>query len=210
MQVYYNQDTNKKLIKDKVVAIIGYGSQGRAHALNLRDSGCKNVIVALRPGSKSIDKAKADSMTVESVKIAAATADIVMMCTPDEIQADIWNDHVKDNIRDGSAIAFAHGLNIHFSLIKPPNTLDVIMIAPKGPGHTVRSEFVRGGGVPCLIAVNHNASGDAHDLALSYARAIGGGHSGIIETTFWEECETDLFGEQAVLCGGLVELIRAG
>ncbi|MEN2494798.1 MAG: Ketol-acid reductoisomerase (NADP(+)) [Hyphomicrobiaceae bacterium hypho_1] len=210
MQVYYNQDANINLIKNKSIAIIGYGSQGRAHALNLHDSGCKNITVALRPGSRSASKAKADGMTVKSFAKATAAADLVMMCIPDEVQSDIWNDHIADNIKDGSAIAFAHGLNIHFSLIEPRKTLDVIMIAPKGPGHTVRSEYIRGGGVPCLIAINQDTSGTAHDLALSYASAIGGGYSGIIKTTFKEECETDLFGEQAVLCGGLVELIRAG
>jgi ketol-acid reductoisomerase len=210
MRVYYDRDADINLIKGKKVAIVGYGSQGHAHALNLRDSGCGEVAIALRPGSASAKKAEADGLPVKSVAEAAAWADLIMMCAPDELQADIWSDHIADNIRDGSAIAFAHGLNVHFNLIEPRDTIDVVMVAPKGPGHTVRSEYQGGGGVPCLIAVNRDASGNAHDLALSYACAIGGGRSGVIETTFKEECETDLFGEQVVLCGGLVELIRAG
>ncbi|MEM7429909.1 MAG: ketol-acid reductoisomerase [Pseudomonadota bacterium] len=210
MRVYYDRDADVNLIKDRKVAIIGYGSQGHAHALNLRDSGVKEIAIALRPGSASAKKAEAEGLKVMSVAEAAAWADLMMMCAPDELQADIWKDHIADNIRDGAAIAFAHGLNVHFNLIEPRSTIDVVMIAPKGPGHTVRSEYQRGGGVPCLIAISQDASGNAHDLALSYASAIGGGRSGIIETTFQEECETDLFGEQVVLCGGLVELIRAG
>jgi ketol-acid reductoisomerase len=210
MRVYYDRDADINLIKGKKVAIVGYGSQGHAHALNLRDSGCGEVAIALRPGSGSARKAEADGLPVKSVAEAAAWADMIMMCAPDELQADIWTDHIAGNIRDGSAIAFAHGLNVHFNLIEPRDTIDVVMIAPKGPGHTVRSEYQGGGGVPCLIAVDRDASGNAHDLALSYACAIGGGRSGVIETTFKEECETDLFGEQVVLCGGLVELIRAG
>ena len=210
MRVYYDRDADLNLIKSKNVAVVGYGSQGRAHTLNMKDSGVENVAVALRPGSASAKKAEADGVKVMSVAEAAAWADLIMMCAPDELQADIWSDHIADNIRDGAAIAFAHGLNVHFNLIEPRDTIDVVMIAPKGPGHTVRGEYQKGGGVPCLIAIDQDASGNAQDLALSYASAIGGGRSGIIETTFKEECETDLFGEQVVLCGGLVELIRAG
>jgi len=210
MRVYYDRDADLNLIKAKKVVIVGYGSQGHAHALNLRDSGVKELAVGLRPGSASAAKAEKAGLTVMAVAEAAKWADLVMMLTPDELQADIYRDHIAPNLRDGAAIAFAHGLNIHFNLIEPKKTLDVIMIAPKGPGHTVRGEYQRGGGVPCLMAVAQNASGNAHDLCLSYASAIGGGRSGIIETSFREECETDLFGEQVVLCGGLVELIRAG
>ena len=210
MRVYYDRDADINLINSKKVAIVGYGSQGRAHALNLKDSGAKNIGVALREGSSSAKKAEADGLKVYSVSEAAKWADLMMMAAPDELQAGIFNEHIARNIKDGSAIAFAHGLNVHFNLIEPKDTLDVIMIAPKGPGHTVRGEYEKGGGVPCLIAVHQDASGKAHDLALSYASGVGGGRSGIIETTFKEECETDLFGEQAVLCGGLVELIRAG
>ena len=210
MRVYYDRDADLNLIKSKKVAIVGYGSQGRAHALNLRDSGAKDVAIALKPGSATAKKVEADGLPVKSVAEAAAWADLIMMCAPDELQADIWADHIAGNIRDGAAIAFAHGLNVHFNLIEPKKTIDVVMIAPKGPGHTVRGEYQKGGGVPCLIAIDQDASGNAHDLALSYACAIGGGRSGVIETTFKEECETDLFGEQVVLCGGLVELIRGG
>ncbi len=210
MRVYYDRDADLNLIKSKKVAIVGYGSQGRAHALNLKDSGCKELAIALRPDSTTAKKVEADGLKVMSVADAAKWADLIMMATPDELQADIYKDHIESNIRDGAAIAFAHGLNVHFQLIEPKSTVDVVMIAPKGPGHTVRGEYQKGGGVPCLIAVNHDASGNAHDLALSYACGVGGGRSGVIETTFKEECETDLFGEQAVLCGGLVELIRAG
>jgi ketol-acid reductoisomerase len=210
MRVYYDRDADVNLIKDRRVAIIGYGSQGRAHALNLKDSGARQVVVALRPQSPTARKAEADDLEVRSVADAAKWADLMMMATPDELQADIWREQIAGNIRDGAAIAFAHGLNVHFNLIEPKSSVDVIMIAPKGPGHTVRSEYLKGGGVPCLIAIAQDATGNAHDLALSYASAIGGGRSGVIETTFKEECETDLFGEQVVLCGGLVELIRAG
>jgi ketol-acid reductoisomerase len=210
MRVYYDRDADLNLIKAKKVAIVGYGSQGRAHALNLRDSGVKDVAIALKPGSATAKKVEADGLPVKSVGDAAKWADLIMMCAPDELQADIWKDHIAANIRDGAAIAFAHGLNVHFNLIEPKKTVDVVMIAPKGPGHTVRGEYQKGGGVPCLIAVHQDASGNAQDLALSYASAIGGGRSGVIETTFREECETDLFGEQVVLCGGLVELIRGG
>lgn len=210
MRVYYDQDADLNLVKGRKVAIIGYGSQGRAHALNLKDSGAENVVIALREGSSTVKKAEADGFEVKTVADAAAWADLMMMATPDELQAGIYNSEIAPNIRDGAAIAFAHGLNVHFGLIEPKKTVDVIMIAPKGPGHTVRGEYQKGGGVPCLVAVHQDASGNALDVALSYASGVGGGRSGIIETTFQEECETDLFGEQVVLCGGLVELIRAG
>ena len=210
MRVYYDRDADVNLVKGKKVVVVGYGSQGHAHAQNLRDSGVKEVAVALRPGSPSAKKAEGAGFKVMDPTAAAKWADVVMMLTPDELQADIFRDHIADNIRDGAAIAFAHGLNVHFNLIEPKKTIDVIMIAPKGPGHTVRGEYQKGGGVPCLVAIAQDASGNAHDISLSYASAIGGGRSGIIETTFKEECETDLFGEQVVLCGGLVELIRNG
>ncbi len=210
MRVYYDRDCDINLIKDRKIAIVGYGSQGHAHALNLRDSGCKNLAVALRPGSSSAKKAEAEGLEVKSIADAAAWADLMMMAMPDELQAETYYAHIHDNLRDGAALAFAHGLNIHFNLIEPKPGVDVIMIAPKGPGHTVRSEFARGGGVPCLVAVENDASGRALEVGLSYCSAVGGGRSGIIETSFREECETDLFGEQAVLCGGLVELIRDG
>lgn len=210
MRVYYDQDADLGLIKSKKVVIVGYGSQGHAHAANLKDSGATHVTVALREGSASEAKARAAGFKVMSVAQAAAWGDVIMMLTPDELQAEIYSGEIAENIRPGAALAFAHGLNVHFNLIEPRNDVDVFMVAPKGPGHTVRSEYVRGGGVPCLIAIYQDASGNAHDIGLSYASGVGGGRSGIIETTFQEECETDLFGEQAVLCGGLVELIRAG
>ena len=210
MRVYYDTDADVNLIKGKKVCVIGFGSQGHAHAMNMKDSGVKEVVIALRAGSATAKKAESAGFKVMSVADAAKWADVMMMATPDELQADIWKDDIAPHIRDGAAIAFAHGLNVHFKLIEAPASIDVIMIAPKGPGHTVRGEYQKGGGVPCLVAVDQDATGNAHDLALSYASAIGGGRSGIIETTFKEECETDLFGEQAVLCGGLVELIRAG
>ena len=210
MRVYYDTDADLGLIKSKKVGIIGFGSQGHAHALNLKDSGIKNIAIGLRDGSSSAKKAKDSGLKVMSVSELSAWADMIMMCAPDEIQPDIYKEHIKDHIKPGTAIAFAHGLTIHFGLIEPSKDLDVIMVAPKGPGHTVRGEFQKGGGVPCLMAIHQDSSGNAHDVALSYASGIGGGRSGIIETTFKEECETDLFGEQAVLCGGLVELIRAG
>ena len=210
MRVYYDRDADINLIKGKKVAIVGYGSQGHAHALNLRDFGVKDVAVALRKGSPSAKKAEKAGLKVMAVAEAAKWADVVMMLTPDELQADIYRDELAANMKQGAALLFAHGLNVHFNLIEPRKDLDVLMVAPKGPGHTVRREYQRGGGVPCLIAIHQDATGNAHDLGLSYASAIGGGRAGIIETTFKEECETDLFGEQAVLCGGLVELIRAG
>ena len=259
MRVYYDRDCDVNLIKDKKVAILGYGSQGHAHALNLRDSGAKNLVVALREGSASIAKAEGEGLKTMGIAEAAAWADVIMFTMPDELQAETYKKYVHDNIREGAAIAFAHGLNVHFGLIEPkagidvimftmPDELqaetykkyvhdniregaaiafahglnvhfgliepkagiDVIMMAPKGPGHTVRGEYTKGGGVPCLVAVNNDASGKALEIGLSYCSAIGGGRSGIIETNFREECETDLFGEQAVLCGGLVELIRMG
>ena len=210
MRVYYDRDADVNLIKGKKVAVIGYGSQGHAHAQNLRDSGVKDVVIALRKGSPSATKAEAAKFKVMEVAAAAKWADVMMMLTPDELQAEIYRDHLHGNMKNGAALLFAHGLNVHFNLIEPRADLDVGMIAPKGPGHTVRSEYQRGGGVPCLIAIHQDKSANAHDLFLSYASAIGGGRAGIIETNFKEECETDLFGEQVVLCGGLVELIRAG
>jgi ketol-acid reductoisomerase len=210
MRVYYDRDADIGLIKGKKIAIVGYGSQGHAHAQNLRDSGVSEVAVALRPGSATAKKAESAGFKVLSNAEAAKWADLIMILAPDEHQAAIWAEDLAPNMKQGAALAFAHGLNIHFGLIEPRADLDVIMVAPKGPGHTVRSEYLRGGGVPCLMAVHQDASGNAHDLALSYASAIGGGRSGIIETNFREECETDLFGEQAVLCGGLSHLITAG
>ncbi len=210
MRVYYDSDADVNLIKGKKVVIVGYGSQGHAHANNLKDSGVKDVVVALRPESSSVKKAEGAGLKVMSPAEAAAWGDVVMMLTPDELQADIYENDLAQNMKQGSALVFAHGLNVHFNLIEPRPDMDVFMIAPKGPGHTVRSEYLRGGGVPTLVAVYQDASGNALDIALSYASANGGGRAGIIETTFKEECETDLFGEQAVLCGGLVELIRAG
>ena len=210
MKMFYEKDANVNLIKDKKVAIFGYGSQGHAHALNLKDSGVKNVVVALREGSSSIKKAESKGLKVMSLSDAAAWADVVMVLTPDELQASIYKNHIEQRMRQGTSLAFAHGLNIHFNLINSRKDLDVFMIAPKGPGHLVRSEYQRGGGVPCLMAIHKDSSGKARDLAMSYACAIGGGRSGIIETTFKDECETDLFGEQTVLCGGLVELIKNG
>src|ERR1700757_272136 len=210
MRVYYDRDADINLIKGKKVAIIGYGSQGHAHALNLRDSGVKDVVIALRKGSAGIKKAEGEKFKVFEVAEAAKWADVMMMLTPDELQGDIYREHLHGHMKEGAALMFAHGLNVHFNLIEPRRDLDVLMIAPKGPGHTVRSEYQRGAGVPCLLAIHKDASGNAHDLGLSYGAAIGAGRPGIIETSFKEECETDLFGEQAVLCGGLVELIKAG
>ncbi|WP_025899322.1 ketol-acid reductoisomerase [Sneathiella glossodoripedis] len=210
MRVYYDSDADVNLIKGKKVVIVGYGSQGHAHANNLKDSGVAEVAVALRADSSSVKKAENAGLKVMTPADAAAWGDVVMMLTPDELQADIYENDLAPNMKDGAALVFAHGLNVHFNLIEPRKDMDVFMVAPKGPGHTVRSEYQKGGGVPCLVAVYQDASGNALDIALSYASAIGGGRAGIIETTFKEECETDLFGEQAVLCGGLVELIRAG
>ena len=210
MRVYYDRDADIGLIKTKKILVIGYGSQGHAHAANLRDSGVKEVAVALKADSRSVEKAKSAGFKVMNVADASKWADVIMMLTPDELQGEIYKNDIEKNIKSGAAIAFAHGLNVHFNLIEPRNDIDVFMVAPKGPGHTVRSEYLRGGGVPCLIAINKNSTGNAHDIGLSYACAIGGGRSGVIETTFKEECETDLFGEQVVLCGGLVELIRSG
>ena len=210
MRVYYDRDADINLIKGKKVLIVGYGSQGHAHALNLRDSGVKDVAIALREGSATAKKAEGAGFKVMNNKDAAAWADILMILAPDEHQAAIYAEDLHDNLKPGSTIAFAHGLNVHFGLIEPRNDIDVIMIAPKGPGHTVRSEYVRGGGVPCLVAIHQDKSGNAHDIALAYASGVGGGRSGIIETNFREECETDLFGEQAVLCGGITHLIQAG
>ena len=209
MKVYYDKDADLSLIKQRKVVIIGYGSQGHAHACNLKDSGV-NVTVALRPGSASAKKAKNAGLKVKNVPEAVAAADLVMILPPDEFQSQLYRDEVEPNLKQGATLAFAHGFAIHYNQIVPRADLDVIMIAPKAPGHTVRSEFVKGGGIPDLIAVFQDASGKARDLALSYASAIGGGRTGIIETTFKDETETDLFGEQAVLCGGAVELVKAG
>jgi ketol-acid reductoisomerase len=210
MRVYYDRDADINLIKTKKVAIVGYGSQGHAHALNLKESGVKDVVSALRKGSATEAKAKAAGVAVMDVPDAAKWADIVMILAPDEHHGQLYRDHVAPNLRKGAALATAHGFSIHFRTIEPRPDLDVFMVAPKGPGHTVRSEFKKGGGVPCLLAVHQDASGKAQEIGLSYASAIGGGRSGIIETTFREECETDLFGEQVVLCGGLTSLIQAG
>ncbi|MFT4347387.1 ketol-acid reductoisomerase [Bartonella ancashensis] len=210
MRVYYDYDADANLIKEKKVAIIGYGSQGCAHALNLRDFGVKAMCVALHSGSKAIQKAEADGFEVTSVIEAVRWADFIVVAAPDELQADIYHEHIHDYLRDGATLSFIHGLSIHFGLIKAKETVDVVMVAPKGPGYAVRNEYKKGKGIPCLFAVAQNISGNARDVALSYACGIGGGRVGIIETSFKEECEADLFGEQAVLCGGLVELIRAG
>ncbi|QIK37558.1 ketol-acid reductoisomerase [Caldichromatium japonicum] len=209
IQVYYDKDADLSLIQGKRVTIIGYGSQGHAHANNLKDSGV-SVTVALRPGSTSAIKATNAGLTVKSIPEAVAEADVVMVLAPDEHQAALYRDQIAPNIKQGAALAFAHGFNIHFGQIVPREDLDVIMIAPKGPGHLVRSTYVQGGGVPSLIAVYQDATGQAREIAFAYAAANGGGRAGIIETTFREECETDLFGEQVVLCGGLTALIQAG
>jgi len=209
MQVYYDKDCDLSIIQGMKVAIIGYGSQGHAHALNLRDSGV-NVTIGLRPGSASIVKAQNEGLTVKSVPEAVAAADLVMLLAPDEHQAAIYANDIEPNLKQGATLAFAHGFNILYNQIVPRKDLDVIMVAPKAPGHTVRSEFVKGGGIPDLIAVHQDASGRAKATALSYAAGVGGGRTGIIETTFKDETETDLFGEQAVLCGGAVELVKMG
>ena len=210
MRVYYDRDADLNLVKKKKVAIVGYGSQGHAHANNLKESGVADVTVALRPDSPSAEKAKKAGLKVMTPAEAAKYADIVMVLAPDELQANLYKDELRDNLKKGAALAFAHGFAIHFRLIEPRPDLDVFMIAPKGPGHTVRAQYQGGGGVPCLLAVAQDASGNTQELALSYGAAIGGGRAGIIETTFREECETDLFGEQTVLCGGLTSLIMAG
>jgi len=210
MKVYYDADADLNLITGKKIAVLGYGSQGHAHAQNLRDSGVAEVAIALREGSATAKKAEGAGFKVLSNAEAAKWADILMILAPDEHQAAIYAEDLHANMKPGAALAFAHGLNIHFGLIEPRADIDVIMIAPKGPGHTVRSEFQRGGGVPCLIAIAQDATGNAHDIALAYASGVGGGRSGIIETNFREECETDLFGEQAVLCGGATALVQAG
>ena len=210
MRVYYDRDADVNLIKTKKVAVIGYGSQGHAHALNLKDSGVKEVITALRKGSPTAAKAKASGIESMDLADAAKWADIAMILAPDEHHGDIYRQAIAPNLRQGAAIATAHGFSIHFKTIEPRPDMDVFMVAPKGPGHTVRGEYKKGGGVPCLLAVHQDASGKAQEIGLSYASAIGGGRSGIIETSFREECETDLFGEQVVLCGGLTSLIQAG
>ena len=207
--IYYEDDADLGLLGDKTVAILGYGSQGHAHALNLRDSGV-NVIVGLREGSSSKDKAESEGLRVLSVAAATAEADIIMLALPDTEQGSIYSESIEPNLSAGMSIAFSHGFNIHFDQIMPPDDVDVWMIAPKGPGHNVRRTYVEGGGVPALIAVHQDATGTAHAVGLAYAKGIGGTRGGVLETTFLEETETDLFGEQVVLCGGLTELIRAG
>nr|WP_208108603.1 ketol-acid reductoisomerase [Candidatus Thiosymbion oneisti] len=209
MKIFYDQDADLSLIRDQQVAIIGYGSQGHAHANNLKESGV-SVVVGLRPDSASAAKATAAGLQVKTIEDAAKDADLVMILAPDEHQAQLYREQIAPNIKQGAALAFAHGFNIHFGQIEPRADLDVIMIAPKGPGHLVRSTYTQGSGVPSLIAVFQDASGRARDLALAYASANGGGRAGVIETSFREECETDLFGEQAVLCGGLTALIQTG
>jgi len=209
MKIYYDKDADLNIIKNMKVAIIGYGSQGHAHANNLKDSGV-DVSVGLRPGSSSEKKALDAGLAVKTIEDATAWADLVMILAPDEFQASLYSESIEPNLKQGATLAFAHGFNIHFELIKPRADLDVVMIAPKAPGHTVRSEFVKGGGIPDLIAVQQDASGKAKDVALSYASAIGGGRTGILETSFKDETETDLFGEQAVLCGGTTALVQAG
>ena len=208
-KMYYDSDANLDLLNGKTVAIIGYGSQGHAHALNLKDSGV-NVIVGLYEGSRSIEKAEAEGLTVKSVADAAKAADFIMILLPDEIQRNIYKEHIGPNLEAGNVLAFAHGFNINFGQIVPPKDVDVVMAAPKGPGHLVRRTYEQGQGVPALFAVYQDASGQARDLAMAYAKGIGGTRAGVLETTFREETETDLFGEQAVLCGGLSELIKAG
>jgi ketol-acid reductoisomerase len=207
--MYYDADANLDLLAEKTIAIIGYGSQGHAHALNLKDSGL-NVIVGLYPGSKSAAKAEAEGLTVKSVADAAAAADFIMILLPDETMKTVYKNEIEANLKEGDVLAFAHGFNIHFAQIVPPANVDVVMVAPKGPGHLVRRTYTQGEGVPCLFAVYQDASGQARDRAMAYAKGIGGTRAGILETTFREETETDLFGEQVVLCGGLSALIKAG
>jgi ketol-acid reductoisomerase len=207
--IYYDADADAERLKGKTIAILGYGSQGHAHALNLRDSGY-DVVVGLRPDSSSRAEAEAEGLTVLDVAEAASNGDVVMILLPDEKQAEVWESEIRDGIAPGNLLMFAHGFSIHFGQIDPPPEVDVGMVAPKGPGHLVRRQFTEGRGVPCLRAVHQDSSGEAHDLVLAYASGIGGGRAGVIETTFKDECETDLFGEQAVLCGGATELVRAG
>ncbi len=209
VKIYYAQDCDLNRLNGKTVAIMGYGSQGHAHALNLKESGV-NVVVGLYEGSKSAQKAQKAGLEVLSVADAAKKADVIMILLPDEIQAKVYNEEIKPYLTAGKTLAFAHGFNIHFNLIEPPKDVDVIMIAPKGPGHTVRSEYTEGKGVPCLIAIQQDASGNALANGLAYAAGIGGARAGVIETTFKIETETDLFGEQAVLCGGVCALMQAG
>lgn len=209
MQVYYDKDADLSIIQGKQVAVIGYGSQGHAHANNLKDSGV-NVVVGLRPGSSSAAKAESAGLEVKAVPEAVSSADLVMILTPDEFQSQLYREEIEPNLKEGATLAFAHGFAIHYNQIVPRADLDVIMIAPKAPGHTVRNEFVNGGGIPDLIAIYQDATGQAKNVALSYASAIGGGRTGILETSFKDETETDLFGEQAVLCGGCVELVKMG
>lgn len=208
-RMYYDEDANLDLLAGKTIAIIGYGSQGHAHALNLKDSGL-NVIVGLYPGSKSVAKAEAAGLTVKNVADAANAADFIMILLPDEVQKTIYKNEIEPNLEEGNVLAFAHGFNIHFGQVVPPANVDVVMIAPKGPGHIVRRTYEQGEGVPALFAVYQDASGQARDRAMAYAKGIGGSRAGVLETTFREETETDLFGEQAVLCGGLSALIKAG
>ena len=210
MRVYYDRDADLNLIKSRTVAILGYGSQGHAHANNLRDSGAENIIVGLREASGSRPKAENAGFTVMTPEAAAQVADVVMMLTPDEGHSALYSGDLAGNMKEGAALAVAHGLSIHFNLVEPRPDLDVFMVAPKGPGHLVRSEYVRGAGVPSLLAVHADASGNCQELGLSYACALGAGRAGVIETTMKEECETDLFGEQTVLCGGITSLIQAG
>ncbi len=209
MQVYYDKDCDISIIQGKKVTVVGYGSQGHAHANNLKDSGI-DVTVALRPGSSSAQKAEAAGLAVKSVPEACAEADVIMILTPDEFQSQLYKNEIEPNLKQGATLAFAHGFAIHYNQVVPRADLDVIMVAPKAPGHTVRTEFTKGGGIPDLVAIHQDASGNAKAVALSYASAIGGGRTGIIETTFKDETETDLFGEQAVLCGGAVELVKMG
>jgi len=208
-KIYYQEDCNLSLLEGKTIAVIGYGSQGHAHALNAKESGC-DVIIGLYEGSKSWAKAEAQGFTVYTAAEAAKRADIIMILINDELQADMYKKDIEPNLEPGNMLMFAHGFNIHFGCIKPPKDVDVTMIAPKGPGHTVRSEYQAGKGVPCLVAVEQDATGKALDLALAYALAIGGARAGVLETTFRTETETDLFGEQAVLCGGVCALMQAG
>ena len=206
--IFYENDVNRSAIADRKVAVLGYGSQGHAHALNLRESGV-DVCVGLRDGSGSVAKASEAGLTVKSLADASVWADVIMVLLPDTEQASVYEEHIAPNLEAGDALAFAHGFNIRFDLITPPDDVDVIMVAPKGPGHLVRRTYVEGGGVPCLIAVEQDATGGATELALAYAAGLGGARAGVIETTFTEECETDLFGEQVVLCGGVTELVRS-